>query len=156
MSVMGLNLRKPVVKRYWAEKNQRFAELCNIIEEQEFWCNEDKDVEDALSRLAKVLEGGDVTPQTIMGSNELLFEVLAYMKFSKALRLISWFDETYKENVAQALVNVATQNKEMNYCRLFLERLILVKDMSLLQQIYSNERLNKVKNILENLKEDKR
>lgn len=152
---MALNLRKSVVQRFWETKNKKFSELCKIVEDQEFWCvDDDKDVEKALSKLADVLENGDVSANTILENANSLFLVLAYIKFSKTLRLLTWFDERYKENVSQMLVNMAIENKDESYYRLLLERLLLVKDFSLLNQIYSSDRFNRVNNILNNLKQE--
>lgn len=152
---MALNLRKSVVQRFWETKNKKFSELCKIVEDQEFWCvDDDKDVEEALSKLANVLENGDVSANTILENANSLFLVLAYIKFSKTLRLLTWFDERYKENVSQMLVNMAIENKDESYYRLLLERLLLVKDFSLLNQIYSSDRFNRVNNILNNLKQE--
>lgn len=151
---MALNLRKSVVQRYWETKNKKFSELCKIVEEHEHWCVDDKDVEEALSKLANVLENGDVSANAILENANSLFLVLAYIKFSKTLRLLTWFDERYKENVSQMLVNMAIENKDESYYRLLLERLLLVKDFSLLNQIYSSDRFNRVNNILNNLKQE--
>lgn len=152
---MALNLRKSVVQRFWETKNKKFSELCKIVEEQEFWCvDDDKDVKKALSKLANVLENGDVSANAILENANSLFLVLAYIKISKTLRLLTWFDERYKENVSQMLVNMAIENKDESYYRLLLERLLLVKDFSLLNQIYSSDRFNRVNNILNNLKQE--
>ena len=44
--MVALNLRKSVVQRYWELKNKKFADLCEVVEENEHWCVDDnKDVE---------------------------------------------------------------------------------------------------------------
>lgn len=155
MSTEILNLRTSIVQRYWEVENKKFAELCKVVEEQEYWCvSDDKNVEDALSKLANLLENGEVSAKMIIENADALFMVLAYIKFSKALRLITWFDDKYKEEVSQKLVNIALDNKEDSNYRLLLERLLLVKNHSLLNQIYSQERFDKVKQILSQIKQE--
>ena len=150
-----LNLRTSVVQLYWETRNKKFSDLCKLVEEQEYWCvSDDKDVEVALSKLSNLLENGEVSAKAIIENVDSLFTVLAYIKFSKALRLITWFDDKYKENVSQNLVNIALNNKEDSNYRLLLERLMLVRNHSLLNQIYSQERFEKVKQILSQIKQE--
>ena len=86
-------------------------------------------------------------------SNTLIF-VMAYIKFSKALRIVNFFDEKYKEELSQALVIEAVKNKDKSHYRLLLDRLLFIRDFALLEKIYSRERVDKVKNILNKFKQE--
>lgn len=148
-----LNFNQSVIKKYWEQKNEEFSKICHVVDKMEYWtADEDRDVNNALKELASVLENEDVEVQKIIEVNPQLFFVLAYIKFSKAMRLITWLDEKYQEEISQYLVRLAAEKIDESVYRLMIERLMLIKDFYLLRQIYSEKRMESIKNILNKIK----
>ena len=150
-----LNLSKKVVDRFWEQKNHNFFQIFKMLEENEYWCvDETKEVNTALLELSDLLTEASISAKDVMEQSNTLIFVMAYIKFSKALRIVNFFDEKYKEELSQALVIEAVKNKDKSYYRLLLDRLLFIRDFALLEKIYSRERVDKVKNILNKFKQE--
>ena len=150
-----LNLSKKVVDRFWEQKNHNFFQIFKVLEENEYWCvDETKEVNTALLELSDLLTEASISAKDVMEQSNTLIFVMAYIKFSKALRIVNFFDEKYKEELSQALVIEAVKNKDKSHYRLLLDRLLFIRDFALLEKIYSRERVDKVKNILNKFKQE--
>lgn len=149
----GVNLQKPVVQKFWMERDPRVANILHWMEPMEAsWLadlNEDEDVNDVLEELLEVLDSS--SPTRIVDCGPQLTEVLAYLSSPRAMRLLHWLDErfTSSPSLMAELVAQAREAEEHDAtAQLLIERLQILKRFSLLGHVFSPHRVRHLANLL--------
>ena len=153
----ALNLRKKVVGRFGEDRNAQFSAILQKMDACESWTlDENPDVLKAIDGMVKVLNDQNVSEDTIKEELENFMLVMAYMQSSKSLRLVAWFDEKYKGKLSEYIIKYSIDHISDPYSSLFYERLSIVKQLRLMKEIYSPDRIEKVKKLLNKMKESGR
>lgn len=149
-----VSLKTSLVNRFWEDKNESLSLLFNLTEEHEYWTqDDDADFAVSLDRFSKILNQRQYSNKSLMEKEENLFLIMSYIKISKSMRLIQWLDASSKEDLSFKLLKSAIANKDDSpYHMLFVERVLLIKEFNLLNQIYGRKNLSMVRNILKKVK----
>lgn len=143
------NLRSSMIDSFWQKKDKRMHRILGWMESMEDWMLDDnEDVANSIYALANTLER--VAEKDIVNNAEKLIEAMAYMSSPRALRLLEWFDEHFKQGgVSLKLTQKALSMKDNDRAALLLDRFNTLHRMSLLSKIFSPARTKVIVSLLQ-------
>lgn len=145
----AVNLRTSVVQEFWKNRDERIARILGHMENVEDWQVDDQDkVIGALTRLAQRIDHSN--GKTLSNRTDALLNIMAYMKSSRAMRLLEWLDSRFHNELALQLVERATSRDDDPRALLLLERLQTLRSLALLGRVFSPSRTRLVSELLRN------
>ena len=153
-----LALTESMIRKYWNNQDPDIiAPVLKEMDSKESWVvTRDPSVGYALKKFAEILKKETVSDEEIHKNVDYILTVLAYMNSSWAFRLLKWFDE-YRNSVLMKLVIKSTlsvndynsvMSEYLTPSELFIDRMIALKNLSLISSIFSEERSNKIDSFL--------
>lgn len=126
------------------------------LESVEGWAaDNDPKVDEAIIKLGKAMDLSHNVDFT--GYEDKLINILAYLKASRAIKILQTIDNLNPGSAAKLLTYAEEQNNQKNKnatnyaSKLFLERNLVFERMQLLSRVFSSQRVNLILNALEKL-----
>lgn len=145
---MYLDLNQSAVEKHWAMASPRFRKVISIMESTEYWTLDSaQSVEMSMESLSEKMN--DATEETLKDkeiSNKLIF-LLAYCSTGRALRVINWLDE--KHSISLHYVNNMRRMGEWKPAQVMLDRLKVIKKISLMAKVFSPHRSRIINKMLD-------
>lgn len=166
---MALNkLRQPkklilsnnVVQRFWTtEDPEILAPVLQEMDSKENWTKISRDgaVKKFLNEFTKIIASEQTLDKDICKCADNILTITAYLSSSWSFRFLKWLDD-YKNPVLNKLTITAMINSEqysdyneeyMSPSELYIDRMIAVKQLSLLSKIFSPEREQMINTLLQ-------
>lgn len=149
-----VDLSKSGCQEFWKEKHPQLAEVIAAMDEIEGtigWTHDNAEsVEFALGSLAAKL-GHGITRHGAEGSLEQLVYALAYIRTSRAMRIINHIDgqfEDYGTEILRTARDLVTEGN-LGWARIMLERVSLLKRMRHMARVFSRSRVSLLMLVLE-------
>lgn len=133
---------------YWAEFSDPmvYKALC-FMESVETWAiDEDENIDDIFTELGSALENID---NIDLGEQDKFIAISAHVKATRNLRLLQTLDSAYPGAVSKLLAHAEEESANNETADLFLRRNVTFERLRLLGRVFSHEKLETMKNILE-------
>lgn len=146
-----LNLRKSLVERFWNNHDPRLARILRWMDSTEDWMLDERpDVMQALTSLGQKMSKTE--PDALADRFDPLLDILAYMSSSRALRILEWLDRAHAGALSLRLVQKAMERPDAR-AQILIDRLQALRSLSLLGQIFSQQRMGRAIELLEKTKQ---
>lgn len=150
----ALDLSPQGVAAYWDAVEPRLSRALALMERFETWTHEqDPAVGRGLEGFAAELEGAS-SLQPIGDDEDNLLYVMAYIKSRQALRLLHWLDDRHPGYAARLTYVASPDMDAQGVMRVFIDRLQVVRRMSLASRIFHPTRIRLVLKALEDIHEE--
>ncbi len=159
-----LNLATEEVREYWGRESPELGRLLLDIERTEDWTLDGHpEIGDRLVRLGvKLADPAAVAKLAAADRNDLLF-FLVYISSSKAMRLISWMDETQNGMGTRLLAVLLDQDEHGAFFNVvdpllagtLVQRLRVIRNTPFFEKILNPSLLDSIMRAIDNYREEK-
>jgi intracellular multiplication protein IcmW len=151
------DLSLDAVHAFWDSYDRRVLyRVIVALESIEKWAaDQDATIDQAICKLGEAMDIANSVD--FSGYEEKIINILAYLKSSRAIRILQSIDSLKAGSAAQLLtkaeeMSTAKPGEKVNQvAKLFLDRNLVFERMQLLSRIFSIQRFNLVLNALEKL-----
>jgi len=151
------DLRIESVHAFWDNYDRRVLyRVISALESVETWAADlDPKIDEAIIKLGYAMDAAKEVD--FNGYEEKIINVLAYLRASRAIRILQTIDMLNPGSAAKLLsfaeeqVNLKSNKPIMYSAKLFLERNLVFERMQLLARIFSGPRVSLILNALEKL-----
>lgn len=147
------DLSVEAVRHQWASEDLRAFHVLMSMERQEDWTLDGTQVvEQAIQEFGERAEKSTGIAYAGGVSKELIY-VMAYMKSTRALRLLKWLDTRAPGvglRLVQQSVDIINKKDDNEHAQVMVERLRILKKISVLSRVFSTSRIQFILKALEN------
>jgi len=147
-----LNLAKKSVDFHWKTQDLRMFKILSKMEDVESWIVDDTEsVATELIMFGKKLE--DVRSEKLSDKAEEVTLIMGYVFSGKSIRLLNWLDSNFP-GLSFHYVMEARHNESSEASKLLLDRLKIIKNLTLLQLVFQPMRTRLISGLLEDDDDD--
>lgn len=150
------------VKNYWKNESPNFiAPVLQEMDSKENWTSimSDVNIVPLLKEFIRLVTDENLNDKALYAKTDDILTILAYMKSSWMFRFLKWLDD-YRTPVLNKLFISAVNNTNqftgivgeyITPSELYIDRMLAIKQLSLLNHIFNEERSNMIDVLLEKI-----
>jgi hypothetical protein len=137
-----LILMDTFVKEFWGKRDKRLQRILKVMDGVEHWVPEgDEDMDDLIAEVGSALSLAE--PAAIEASLDVLITALAYMSASKAMRIMTWLEETHPALFREMLERLEDHDQP-KAARLSGRRMKVLQSLNLMGRVFNPKRSQRI------------